>query len=115
AIFTAMFVTIDVGVDIPTRLALISLSNSYTSSSGAQQAAYLATGSLTMDFANLTALVATFLQFLAVIIVSYAMLREPAFGKRSGYVGIGAGILGLLFIPAFIVGTQLSGLFNIGG
>jgi hypothetical protein len=115
AIFTAMFVTIDVGVDIPLRLALIGLGNSYAASNGAQQAAYVATGQLTMDMANLTALVATFLQFFAVILASLPMLRDTPFGRRSAYVGIVAGILGLLFIPTFVLGSMLSGLFNIAG
>ncbi len=51
------FVAVDVGVDIPLRLSLIGLSNSYSSANGASQMAYLATGQLTMDLANLTALV----------------------------------------------------------
>ena len=115
-IFTVMFVTIDVGIDIPLRLALIGLGNSYASATSApQQAAYVATAQLTMDMANLTAIVATFLQFFAVILVSVPMLRDPRFGRRSAYVGIAGGILGLLFIPTFALGSQLSGLFNIGG
>lgn len=115
AIFTAMFVTIDVGIDIPLRLSLIGLGNSYASAGSAQQAAYVATAQLAMDMANLTALVATFLQFFAVILVSIPMLRATPFGRRSAYVGIVGGLLGLLFIPTFILGSQLAGLFNIGG
>ncbi len=115
AIFNVVFVAVDVGVDIPLRLSLIGLSNSYSSANGASQMAYLATGQLTMDLANLTALVATFLQFSAIILVSYAMLKSQTFKKSAAYVGIVSGVLGLLFIPAFSVGSMLSGLFNIGG
>jgi hypothetical protein len=32
-----------------------------------------------------------------------------------GYIGIISGVLGILFIPTFAVGSMLSGLFNIGG
>ncbi len=115
AIFNMVFVAVDVGVDIPLRLSLIGLSNSYVSTSSDNQAAYLATGQLTMDLANLTALVATFLQFSAIILVSYAILKSQTFKKSTGYAGIVSGVLGLLFIPTFVVGSMLSGIFNIGG
>jgi len=115
AIFNMVFVAVDVGVDIPLRLSLIGLSNSYTSTNGDTRAAYIATGQLTMDLANLTALVATFLQFAAIILASYAMLKSQTFKKSLGYIGILSGVLGLLFIPTFALGSMLSGLFNIGG
>jgi Domain of unknown function (DUF4386) len=115
AIFNMVFVAIDVGVDIPMRLSLIGLSKSYASTAGDSQAAYLATGQLTMDTANITALVATFLQFSAIILASYAMVKSESFKKNIGYVGIVCGILGLLFIPTFAWGSMLSGLFNLGG
>ena len=115
AIFNMIFVAVDVGVDIPLRLSLIGLSNSYASTNGDTRAAYLATGQLTMDLANLTALVATFLQFSAIILASYAMLKSQTFKKSLGYIGILSGVLGLLFIPTFAMGSMLSGLFNIGG
>ncbi len=115
AIFNMVFVAVDVGVDIPLRLSLIGLSNSYVSANGDTQFAYLATGQLTMDLANITALVATFLQFSAIILVSYPMLKSTSFKKITGYSGIISGVLGLLFIPTFAFGSMLSGLFNIGG
>jgi Domain of unknown function (DUF4386) len=115
AIFNMVFVAIDVGVDIPLRLSLIGLSNSYATANGDNKAAYLATGQLTMDLANLTALVATFLQFSAIILASYAMLKNQTFTKSIGYIGIVSGVLGVLFIPTFAAGSMLSGLFNIGG
>jgi hypothetical protein len=115
AIFNMVFVAVDVGVDIPLRFSLIGLSNSYASTNGASQAAFLATGQLTMDLANLTALVATFLQFSAVILASYAMLKSQTFKKSTAYTGMGSGVLGLLFIPTFSAGSMLSGLFNISG
>jgi len=68
-----------------------------------------------MDLANLTALVATFLQFSAIILASYAMLKSQTFKKSLGYIGILSGVLGLLFIPTFAMGSMPSGLFNIGG
>ena len=58
-IFNSLFVTIDVGVDIPLRLSLIGLSNSYASANPAGQAAYVATAQLAMDLANIAALSAT--------------------------------------------------------
>jgi hypothetical protein len=82
AIFNMVFVAVDVGVDIPLRLSLIGLSNSYALTNGDTQAAYFATGQLTMDLANLTALVATFLQFSAIILASYAMLKSETFKKE---------------------------------
>ena len=115
AIFNMIFVAVDVGVDIPLRLSLIGLSNSYASTNGDTRAAYLATGQLTMDLANLTALVATFLQFSAIILASYAMLKSQTFKKSLGYIGILSGVLGLLFIPTFAMGSMLSGLLNISG
>ena len=68
-----------------------------------------------MDLANLTALVATFLQFSAIILASYAMLKSQTFKKSLGYIGILSGVIGLLFIPTFAIGSMLAGLFNIGG
>jgi len=115
AIFNMVFVAVDVGVDIPLRLSLIGLSNSYASTNGDTRAAFLATGQLTLDLANLTALVATFLQFSAIILASYAMLKSQTFKKSLGYIGVLSGVLGLLFIPTFAIGSMLSGLFNIGG
>ena len=114
-IFNSLFVTIDVAVDIPLRLSLISLSNAYTTANPAGQGAYIATAQLAMDLANITALIATFVQFSAVILVSYAMLRETPFRRSAAYVGIVGGIVALLFIPAFVLGSPLSGLFNLAG
>jgi hypothetical protein len=68
-----------------------------------------------MDLANLTALVATFLQFSAIILASYAMLKSQTLKKSAAYAGMVSGVLGLLFIPTFSAGSMISGLFNIGG
>src|SRR2546426_7554444 len=103
------------GVDIPLRLSLIGLSNSYASANPAGQAAYVATAQLAMDLANIGALIATFVQFAAVILVSYAMLRDTRFRRSAAYVGMACGILAFLVIPTFVLGSQLSGLFNLGG
>jgi hypothetical protein len=43
------------------------------------------------------------------------MLKSETFKKSVGYIGIISGVLGILFIPTFAVGSMLSGLFNIGG
>ena len=115
AIFNMVFVAVDVGVDIPLRLSLIGLSNSYASANGPAQAAYLAAGQLTMDLANITALVATFLQFSAIFLASYAILKSRTFKKSAAYTGMVSAALGLLFIPTFAMSSVLSGLFNIGG
>src|SRR2546427_5665847 len=114
-IFNSLFVTIDVGVDIPLRLSLIGLSNAYAAANPAGQGAYIATAQLVMDLANNTALIATFVQFSAVILVSYAMLRETPFRRSAAYVGIVGGIVALLFLPTFVLGSPLSGLFNLAG
>ena len=114
-IFNSLFVTIDVAVDIPLRLSLISLSNAYAAANPAGQGAYIATAQLAMDLANITALIATFVQFSAVILVSYAMLRETPFRRSAAYVGIVGGTVALLFIPTFVLGSPLSGLFNLAG
>src|SRR5438128_12280822 len=68
-----------------------------------------------MDLANITVLIATFVHFSAVILVSYAMLRETPFRRTAAYVGIVGGIVALLFIPTFVLGSPLSGLFNLAG
>ena len=68
-----------------------------------------------MDVGGVTSLIATFLQFSAVILASYAMTRTSVFGRTTGLLGIISGVVALLFIPAFIFGSQLAGLFNIGG
>jgi hypothetical protein len=114
-ILNSLFVTIDVAVDIPLRLSLISLSDAYAAANPAGEAAYVATAQLAMDLANIPALVATFVQFSSVILVSYAMLRDTPFRRSGAYVGIVGGIVALLFIPTFVIGSQLSGLFNLAG
>ena len=43
------------------------------------------------------------------------MMKSGTFKKSTAYIGIVSGVLGLLFIPTFSVGSMLSGLFNIGG
>src|SRR5207244_9245212 len=53
-VFNSLFVTIDVAVDIPLRLSLISLSNAYTAANPAGQGACIATAQLAMDLANIT-------------------------------------------------------------
>ena len=113
-VLNTAFVAVDVAVDIPLRLWLIVLSNSYAAApNNAQQ--ILASADFAISASNQIALVATLLQFTALILVSYLMRKSAPFGKRSGYLGIATGIVALLFIPAFIAGTQLSGLFNIAG
>ncbi len=115
-ILNTLFVALDVGIDIPLRLSLIGVSNSYSSSTGGAQQAYLATAQSTMNAANITALVATVLQFVALILASFVMTRNQSFGRRTGYVGIVSGILALLFIPAFALGSpSAAGIFNLGG
>src|SRR3989454_1977581 len=64
-IFNSLFVTIDVAVGIPLRLALISLSNAYTAANPAGPGADLANAPLGMDLANITALLPTFGQLSA--------------------------------------------------
>ncbi len=69
-----------------------------------------------MDVSGITTLIATFLQFAAVTLASYAMLKGRVFKKSSGYIGIVCSILALLFIPSITLGSMmLAGLFNIGG
>ena len=115
-IFNTVFVAADVAIDIPLRLLLIGLSNSYIIAQDAtQKATYLAAAQSNIASSNLVALIATFFQFFAVILASYAMIKASSFGKRAAYVGIVCGVLALLFIPTFALGSQLSGLFNIAG
>ncbi len=112
-VFNTVFVAIDVAVDIPLRLWLVVLSSNYTSSSNPEQLLSSATFAITTS--NLVAVVATFFQFAALIMVGYLMTRSPSFGSRMGYLGVVTGIVALLFIPAFLTGSQLSGLFNLAG
>ncbi len=113
-VLNTAFVVVDVAVDIPLRLWLILLSNSYvTATNNTQQ--LLGSADFAISASNQVALVATLLQFAALILVSYLMRKNSLFGKRSAYLGFATGIVALLFVPAFIAGTQLSGLFNIVG
>ena len=116
-IFNTVFVAIDVGVNIPLNLALVKLSSTYAAAQNStERTAIIATAQLTMNITGIATLVATFLQFAAIVLVSYTMLKGGVFKKSSGYIGIVSGILALLFIPAITLGSMmLAGLFNIGG
>jgi len=107
------FVALDVGLDIPLRLWLIGLSNSYAAS--ASNAQMVSSASFAFTASNQVAVIATAFQFVALILVSILMRRSPQFGRRPFYLGTVTGVLALLFIPAFAVGSQLAGLFNIVG
>ncbi len=116
-IFNSVFVAIDVGINIPLNLSLVKLSSAYaTAQNATERTAIIATAQLTMNVTGITTLIATFLQFAAIILVGYTMLKGGVFKKSSGYIGIVCGILALLFIPAISLGSMmLAGLFNIGG
>jgi len=109
------FVALDVGLDIPLRLSLVGLSSSYASAQAGQQAGFVAAAQQALDQSNVVALAATLLQFLALILASYSLLKRPEFRKRFAYVGFACGLVALLFIPAFLAQSQLAGLFNIAG
>jgi hypothetical protein len=110
----ALFVVLDVGLDIPLRLYLVVLSNAYYAP-GADKAGTLATAQFAVQGSNLVALGATGCQFVAVTLVGYLMTRSGSFRRGVGYLGILTGVAALLFIPAFIAGSQLAGLFNLAG
>jgi hypothetical protein len=103
-----------VGLDIPLRLSLVGLSNSYAA---AKSSSILSSAQSTIDASNAVALVATAFQFLAVILGSYVMRKNvsPGFKKGTWPFGLATGIVSLLFIPAFLAGSMLSGLFNLVG
>jgi hypothetical protein len=109
-----LFVVLDVVLDIPLRLYLVVLSNAYYAQ-GADQAGILASAQFTVQASNLVALVATVCQFAAVIIAGYLMTRSGSFRRGVGYLGILAGLVAILFVPAFVAGSQLAGLFNLAG
>lgn len=113
--FNVVFVAIDVGLDIPLRLSLVGLSNSYAAASGNQLVSILMSAQSTLDLSKIAALAATFFQFSAVILASYPMPKSLAFQKGPAYLGAVTGVVSLLFIPAFLLGSQLAGLFNIAG
>ena len=46
---------------------------------------------------------------------SYAMLHSTTFKRGTAYIGIVARVLGLLFAPTFLIGSMISGIFNLGG
>lgn len=108
------FVALDVGLDIPLRLWMILLSNSFATST-VNLPPEIASAAFAISASNNVAIVATLFQFVALIGVSYLMTKSPSFGRRTAYIGYATGIVALLFIPAFIAGSQLSGLFNITG
>ncbi len=115
-VLNTLFVVLDARFDIPLRLYLVQLSDSYLSaSSTSQQASVLSSAQFVMNAANLLALVATLLQFSAVIGASFVILKSGRFRKSIGYIGIATGVVSILFVPAFVAGSQLAGLFNIGG
>jgi hypothetical protein len=113
-VMNTIFVIVDVGLDIPLRLWLILLSSAYGAApTNAQQT--LNSASFAISASNQVALVVTFLQFGALIMASYLMRKSPSFGGRPAYLGFATGIVAMLFIPAFLAGSMLSGLFNIVG
>jgi hypothetical protein len=116
-VLNSLFVVLDVALDIPLRLSLVSLGNAYSSAqTGAQQASVSAAAQTIMDASNLVALVATVFQFSAVIIASLVMLKSGTSKRTISYVGVVCGVVAILFLPAFVGGgAQLAGLFNIGG
>jgi hypothetical protein len=116
-VLNSLFVVLDVALDIPLRLSLVSLGNAYSSAqTSAQQASVSAAALTIMDASNLVAVVATVFQFSAVIIASLVMLKSSAFKRALSYLGVVCGVVAILFIPAFVGGgAQLAGLFNIGG
>lgn len=115
-ILNTLFVAIDVAIDIPLRLSLVGLSNSYTASSGGAQQAIVASAQSTMNSANVVALVATILQFVALILASYVMTKSQSFKRSTGIIGIVSGILAILFIPAFAAGSAAAaGILNLAG
>ncbi len=109
-----LFVILDVVVNIPLRLYLVELSNAY-SARGADQAATLSTAQFAVQTSNEVAVVATICQFVAVILAGYLMIRSGSFRRSTGYLGILTGIVAILFVPAFIAGSELAGLFNLAG
>lgn len=113
----SLFVILDVALDIPLRLSLITLGDSYSAAqTSAQQASVSAAAQAIMNASNLVALVATAVQFSAVIIASSIMLKSGSFKRSISYLGVACGVIAILFIPAFVGGgAQLAGLFNIGG
>ncbi len=116
-VFNTLFVALDVGLDIPLRLYLVQLSNSYQKAAASQldQGSILSSAQSVMNTSNLVALAATLLQLSAVILVSYAMIKSGRFRRSVGYIGVATGLIAILFVPAFVVGSQLAGLFNIVG
>ena len=108
------FVALDVGLDIPLRLWMILLSNSYAAST-VNNPPEISSAAFAISASNNVALVATLFQFVALMVVSYLMSKSNSFGRRTAYIGYATGILALLFIPAFVAGSQASGLFNIAG
>ena len=71
-----IFVIVDVAVDIPLRLYLIELSSSYATGGNARQ--IVSSANTVISTSNDVALVATFFQFLALIVASY-FGEEPHF------------------------------------
>jgi hypothetical protein len=116
-VLNSLFVVLDVALDIPLRLSLVSLGNAYSAAqAGAQQASVSAAAQTIMNASNLVALVATVCQFSAVIIASLVMLKSGTFRRSISYLGVVCGVVAILFVPAFVGGgAQLAGLFNIGG
>ena len=107
-----VFVALDVGLDIPLRLWLIALSSSYAATSSSQT---VSSADFAITLSNQVALFATLFQFVALILASFLLRKNSSFGNRPAYFGYATGIVALLFIPTFIAGSMLSGLFNIVG
>ncbi len=111
-----VFVAIDAVVDIPLRLYLVVLSSSDSGQQPGSSSSLLATAQSTIDASNLVALIATLFQFSAVIAASLVMLKSGKFRKGIAYLGVACGVVAILFVPAFALGgSQLAGIFNIGG
>jgi len=111
----AVFIVVDVTITDASSLTIVTLTqHAATAASAAERTAYMAAanyGLATVPLANFYSLV---ISSVPVLLISMVMLKG-VFGKPTAYVGIVAGIVGIVggfyvFVPALVLFTVLSSL-----
>jgi hypothetical protein len=109
----AVFIVVDVAITDASSLTIVTLTqHAATAASAAERRAYMAAanyGLATVPLANFYTFV---ISSVGVLLISIVMLKG-VFGKRTAYVGIVTGIVGIVagfyvFVPALVLFTLLS-------
>jgi hypothetical protein len=108
--FIGLFLVLDLAVNWSNYMSLISLSGSYSAAkSDAQRSAYIGAANYASSIltSRLESLYSIGILSLAILLVSIVMLNG-AFGRVTAYVGIAAGILGIISIGGWAATVLLN-------